>query len=111
MITLPLPPSSHHKNAQAKAEWREQVIPLIRAILVLPASVELELVVHLYAPWYRDGFDINPNLPDWDRLVTPLQDAIADAMGFNDRRVMRAVVDKYPSDEQYCVVWLNPRSI
>lgn len=111
MIRLPLPPSAHHKNKQTKREWRKQVEPLIRASLVLPVGEVYEIVVHLYAPWFREGWAIDPKLPDWDRLVTPLQDAIADTLGFNDRQVMHADVWKYASDDEYCMVAIRPMPV
>ena len=106
-MILPLPPSSHHKNKQAKADWRAQVIPLIQAGMTLPLATELELIVTLHAPWFDHGFHIDPKLPDWDRLVTPLQDAVAEALGFDDRRVMHADVWKRQSDTVFCTVELS----
>lgn len=101
---MPLPFSAHHKNAQAKADWRARVVPLLREGLTLPPANRFALRVTLYASWDGPDGTPDPKMPDWDRLVTPIQDAVAEALGINDRCIRRALVEQINSVDSYAVV-------
>lgn len=103
MVTIPLPPSAHHKNKQTKAQWRMQVEPIL-AGLHRPAALTLGLTITLYGPWFDKPKHLDPKMADWDRLATPIQDETAKALRFNDRCVFRCVVEKRQSERMYATV-------
>ncbi len=107
MIEIPLPPSHHHKNKQAKAAWRDTArVALVT--LQRPTSRTYELVLDFYGPWQREDGTIDPKMPDCKNLLWELEDLIAEVLGYNDRANFRVVLNKIRSDFPRCTVWLRP---
>ena len=105
MIRVPLPPSAHTKAPATKREWRESVRDAL-AQIAHPPSYLLTLTIELHGPWMVGG-KLDPKMADLDRLWTPLQDALAEAVRFNDRQVWRASVVKVQSEDAYALVRLD----
>lgn len=103
MVEIPLPFSSHHKSPADKAAWRASVERLLGR-LRKPDSFLIAIEIELHAPWFDGDWHLDPKQPDWDRLVTPLQDAVCAAIGINDRHVFRAEVTKVDDTREYARV-------
>lgn len=107
MLDVPLPPSHHHKNKQAKAAWREEARAAL-AGLQRPTSQTYELVLDMYGPWRNDAGKVDARQPDCKNLLWELEDLVAEVVGYNDRLHFRVVVNKRQSSFPRCTVWLRP---
>ena len=105
-FNLPLPPSYHRKGKTALLDDFKRAV----SYLIGNSSIgdgEYELVLHFHANWYtKDGAILRKDLKN---LVWHLEDAIAEAMGYDDCQHFRIVCDKRndPNDT-YVRVILRP---
>ncbi len=103
---LPLPPSGHSKDKDARRRWREETLTRLRN-LPFPREGLIEVVIDYYGPWLRDDGSPHPKKPDLKNLYGNLEDLIEKATGRNDRCHFRAVLTKHNSKREYCVVSLR----
>ena len=110
MVTVPLPPSHHSKDKQAKAAWAREARAAL-SCLQKPTAITLELVLDFYAPWFGDDGKLVYKMPDCKNLLWELEDLVADALGYNDTRHWRVVLNKRQSSNPRCEVWLRPLGV
>lgn len=108
VLTLPLPPSAHTKGSAKKRQWLEAAL----ASMPRPDAPKglLSITIRMYGNWTDERGAPRHKAADWDRLATPIQDAVAKACGFDDRWVKRALVEQIDSAEEYAVVTIEPWS-
>lgn len=104
---VPLPPSHHHKNKQAKREWAERARDALRS-LACPISPLVAIHIDYYGPWLKDDGTPDPKQPDLKNLYWELEDLVEKATGRNDRCHFRAVLTKHTSPRNVAVVELKP---
>lgn len=87
-----LPPTTNHiykvkrggiyKVDEAK-RWQRAAVLQIRAQRAQPAQDWRDRTIQITLTWYMR----RPLSSDWDNRIKPCQDAVAEALGFNDRYV------------------------
>lgn len=102
MIQLPLPISSHTKQAAVREAWREQVRPLLRSLYANGDS--FEFLLDCYGPWRLPNGKRNRKMPDASRMLTLLEDLVQEATGINDNCNDRIVVQRFQSEQTYCTL-------
>lgn len=107
MIDLPLPPSTHSKDKAASAAWAVQVQMCLEGLQRPPGTI-FEVVLDFYGPWFKDNGELDPKMPDIDRMIHKLLDMIAKQCRYNDRANHRVVMNKISSSYSRCTVWLRP---
>lgn len=105
-VHIPLPPSHHHKNKQAREAWKQQAALALRRLPVPPGTIEI--LLDFYGPFLNAKGEPAHKQPDVKNLVWELEDFVADSLGYNDRRHFRIVATKHVSRSSYCTVELRP---
>lgn len=105
-INLPLPPSYHRKDKTALLESFRSAVSYLLGASAAEEGI-FELYLHFHAKWYtKDGEVLWKDLKN---LVWHLEDAIAEALGYDDCRHFRVVCDKREDpNDSYVRVILRP---
>lgn len=106
MVTLPLPPSIWRKDKKAREAWKLMTGPLIKRLRLPDGPVEI--ILDFYAPFLNSKGKPNARMPDTKNLVYPVEDWVAECLGYNDRRNFRLVATRHHSRQSRCTVQLRP---